>query len=299
MAKILILAPTGFGKSTSILRVPQYGLIGLDPENTYVVSATSKPLPGAGTGKLYPVMPNFSLKSTGPDVMNYRRIILQGGPVGNPGLLAHAIKILAQSKKIVNIVSDDLNYIMQDYYMNKAMAQGWDAPKKIGFDMGKIFEAIETVGENKNFIALAHFEEYSKADGRIGMRMKTTGKMVQEYITPEGKFDIVLFGHSYYDEVNRVPRKVFVTNDDGLYSSAKSPIGMFGNLYINNDLGYVTKRVTEYYEEGIVEEAQVSTYSSISVDDAPVAETVVPSGDENLTDDEEQQETPPANGEEY
>ena len=118
------------------------------------------------------------------------------------------------------------------------------------------------------------------------------------YITPEGKFEIVLFGKATFKESDKKSIREFVTNDDGLYSSAKSPIGMFGNLYINNDLGYVTKRVTEYYEEGIVEEAQVSTYSSISVDDAPVAKIVVPSGDENLTD-EEQQETPPANGEEY
>ena len=121
--------------------------------------------------------------------------------------------------------------------------------------------------------------------------------MVQEYITPEGKFDIVLFGHSYYDEINRVPRKVFVTNDDGLYSSAKSPIGMFGNLYINNDLGYVTKRVTEYYEEGIVEEVQVSTYSSVSVDDAPVDKVVPPVDD--VTGDENEETPPVVQGGDY
>lgn len=136
---------------------------------------------------------------------------------------------------------------MQDYYMEKALASGWDTPKKIGYDFGKIFQAIEHLPIDKNFIMFAHGEEYDKADGRKGYRLKTTGKMVQEYITPEGKFDVVLIGKSGFDESTKTVKKEFVTNDDGVYSTAKSH-RIFDSLYIKNDMGYVIKKVNEYYE---------------------------------------------------
>ena len=67
-----------------------------------------------------------------------------------------------------------------------------------------------------------------------------------QYITPEGKFEIVLYGKSYYDEKEKKSIRQFVTNDDGVYP-AKSPIGMF-DLYIPNDLGFVVDKIAEYYE---------------------------------------------------
>ena len=241
MAKILVLAESGFGKSTSLVKDEELGIEGLSPETTYILSVTSKPLPGRGSRKLFPALPNFSLQTTAVDLKDYRRIISN-----NPGLIAHAINLLGTVQAINTIVLDDTNYLMQDYYMSKALSTGWDAPKKIGYDMGKIFEAMEKIPEDKNFVMLAHGEEYDKADGRKGYRMKTTGKMVQEYVTPEGKFDVVLIGKSSFDESEKKAKKEFVTNDDGVFTSAKSH-RIFDSLYIKNDMGYVIKKVNEYY----------------------------------------------------
>ena len=55
-----------------------------------------------------------------------------------------------------------------------------------------------------------------------------------EYITPEGKFDIVLYGKSYYNEEMKKSIRQFVTNTDDIYP-AKSPFGVFPDLYIPND----------------------------------------------------------------
>lgn len=45
--------------------------------------------------------------------------------------------------------------------------------------MGKIFSAVEKYGDSdKNVIILAHGEEVPQQDGRIYLKMKTTGKMV-------------------------------------------------------------------------------------------------------------------------
>ena len=70
--------------------------------------------------------------------------------------------------------------------------------------------------------------------------------MVQDYITPEGKFDIVLFGNQTYDEQEKKVIKEYVTNFDGRFP-AKSPVGMFKEKYIPNDLGLVEKAIEEYY----------------------------------------------------
>ena len=48
MAKILILAKSGFGKSTSIGEIPELGIKGLDPKETYLISCVNKPLPFRG-----------------------------------------------------------------------------------------------------------------------------------------------------------------------------------------------------------------------------------------------------------
>ena len=69
----------------------------------------------------------------------------------------------------------------------------------------------------------------------------------QDYIIPEGKFDIVLFGKQSFAEQTKKITKNFVTNFDGRFPS-KSPVGMFEELYIPNDLGYVEKAVRAYYE---------------------------------------------------
>lgn len=67
-----------------------------------------------------------------------------------------------------------------------------------------------------------------------------------EYITPEGKFEIVLYGKQGFDENQKKSIRQFVTNFDGEYP-AKSPVGMFNDLYILNDLGLVVENVQSYY----------------------------------------------------
>jgi hypothetical protein len=48
------------------------------------------------------------------------------------------------------------------------------------------------------------------------------------------------------DEGN--PSYKFITNSDGT-CTAKSPMGLFNDIYIDNDLNYVVNRIKEYNEE--------------------------------------------------
>ena len=134
--------------------------------------------------------------------------------------------------------------------MKNALRGGWDVPKTIGYNMGLIFEAIDKIPESKNFLMLAHYEAYKdKGMDAMVLKYKSTGSMTDEYICPEGKFEIVLFGKTKFDENTKKSIREFVTNDDGYYTSAKSPVGMFPDLYIPNDLGLVIK-LAEQYNEG-------------------------------------------------
>ena len=45
MAKILMLAKSGFGKSTSLGNIPELEIEGLDPKETFIISCVNKPLP--------------------------------------------------------------------------------------------------------------------------------------------------------------------------------------------------------------------------------------------------------------
>ena len=234
MSKILVLAKSGFGKSTSIGEIPELGLKGLDPKTTYLISCVNKPLPFRGANKKFVV-------TTPNNPTGGNRVITNDAEI-----VAKIINMLAKYP-YKNIVLDDMNYMAQDYYMKNALKGGWDTPKKIGYNTGLVFDAINAVPEDKNIICLAHYEEYKDKNGdSISYKYKSTGNMVDSYITPEGKFEIVLYGKSSFDEKEKKSIREFVTNDDGVYP-AKSPIGMF-DLYIPNDLGLVVDKIAEYYE---------------------------------------------------
>ena len=148
-----------------------------------------------------------------------------------------------------NIVIADFNYLAQDFYMANAMKGGWDTPKQIGYGMGLIFDAFKGLPEDKNIICCAHYEEYKDKNGdSISYKFKTTGKMVDDYITPEGKFDIILFGKVGYDAENKKPIKHFVKEFDGEYP-AKDSLGALDDLpdEIPNDLSIVVDKLREIY----------------------------------------------------
>lgn len=158
-------------------------------------------------------------------------------------------KLASPNSPFTNVIVDDSNYMMQDWYMDNALKSGWEAPKKIGYFMGKFFSAIDKYSTlDRNVFVLAHGEDVPSQDGRVYVKFKTTGKMVDEYSTPEGLFDITLVGKSRFDAGAKKVVKEFITNEDEFCSSPKSPFGMFEELYIPNDLGYVVDRINEFYK---------------------------------------------------
>ena len=113
MSKILILAPSGFGKTSSFGHIPELGIEGLNPQETYVLSGTTKNLAFKGSSTMY--------KITTPDKLK------DGNRVAtdNPKLVEKVLSDLVASP-YKNIIWDDSNYIMQNWYMANALSKGWD-----------------------------------------------------------------------------------------------------------------------------------------------------------------------------
>ena len=240
MAKILVLAKSGFGKTTSVCGREKFGIKGLNPRETYIIQCVNRGLPN----------PNFVLTEPTLDkIGNGNRVqVCEITGIDRYKKVAEVIGWLKDSP-IKNIVIDDFNYLSQDFYMANAMKGGWDTPKQIGYGMGLIFDAFQSLGEDKNLICLAHYEEYKDKNGdSLSYKFKSTGGMVDGYITPEGKFDIILFGKAEWDNVKKVAKKMYVKDFDGEYP-AKDSLGVLDNLdiYIPNDLNIVVEAIDAFY----------------------------------------------------
>jgi hypothetical protein len=122
--------------------------------------------------------------------------------------------------------------------MNRAQENGYMKFADFGVHLTSIFTTVRNVRADLNVFFLWHPDESD-----TNMKMKTVGKMIDDYICLEGLFTIIL-----YTKVEKNDSKIqylFVTNNDGVYPS-KSPVGMFEELYMKNDLGEIAKLIQKY-----------------------------------------------------
>ena len=242
MAKILVLAKSGFGKTTSYAGREKYGIKGLDPKTTFLIQCIGRGVPN----------PDFKLAPTLEHkyFMQFNRVQVDTvSGLDRFKKVAEFIELFKDPRNpYKNLVIDDFNYLAQDFYMANAMKGGWDTPKQIGYGMGLIFDAFRGFPENKNIICCAHYEEYKDKNGdSISYKFKTTGKMVDDYITPEGKFDIILFGKQSFNNETKKAQKVFIKEYDGEFP-AKDSLGLLDNLpdEFVNDLGIVVDEIAKF-----------------------------------------------------
>ena len=120
--------------------------------------------------------------------------------------------------------------------MRRIKENGWDKFNEIQSDFFNLIEAAKNLPDDNIVFFLSHIE--TKDDGR--QKIKTIGKMLDEKITIEGMFTVVLktfvSDGKYY----------FITQNSGM-DTVKSPIGMFPSVTIDNDLKYVAEKIKNYY----------------------------------------------------
>lgn len=150
-------------------------------------------------------------------------------------------EILKNIPKISNpiVVIDDANYLMTFENMERAGEQGYGKFTDMAIHFFEVFDAISKKESEQIFYILAHSDVNENTKRR---EMKTVGKMLSEKIVLEGLTNTVL--ESAYDPLDGY---VFITQRSGVESAAKSPMGMFAEAQVENDLFKVDSIARKFY----------------------------------------------------
>lgn len=141
------------------------------------------------------------------------------------------------SPKLKTYVIDDSQYLMAFESFDHAKDTGYGKFTNMALNFRNLINHVVTNVPDDVIVYFLHHTELSE-DGKL--KAKTLGKMLDNQLTVEGLFSIVLLcqveGSEHY----------FITNSDGS-NPAKSPMDMF-ELKIDNDLKMVDSTIREYYE---------------------------------------------------
>ncbi len=206
---IIIVGRSGTGKSTSLRN--------LDPATTAVLNTERKQLPFKGANEFLNV------------------------PIATVKEFHASLEKAMESEKVQTIVIESFTSLIEMIYRESDIKyRGFDVwsaynkeidnilNKSKNTDKHIIFLAIDGVYEDENGVS----ERYVAVDGN---RWK---KRVEK------EFVVCLYTDPKKDEEGMKYR--FRTNSIGT-DSAKSPMGMFDDMYIDNDLHQVIEKCNEYY----------------------------------------------------
>lgn len=138
--------------------------------------------------------------------------------------------------KTPSAVIDDAQYLMANEFMRRCKENGYQKFTDIATNFWVLVQAVIKLPPDK----IVYFNSHIERDQNGNEKCKTIGKMLDEKITVEGMFTIVLKTH-VKDGVY-----TFVTQTNG-QDTVKSPMGMFETLEIDNDLAMVDRAIREYY----------------------------------------------------
>lgn len=138
--------------------------------------------------------------------------------------------------KYKTYVVDDSQYLLAFEMFDRAKETGYGKFTDIAV---RFRNMISYVAQQMPEDAVVFFLHHSEETESGKVKAKTVGKMLDNQLTVEGLFSIVLLAQS--DGVNYK----FITQTDGV-TPAKSPMGMF-EREIDNDLKLVDKTIREYW----------------------------------------------------
>ena len=146
------------------------------------------------------------------------------------------ILTVLKAPKLKTYVIDDSQYLLCFEMFAKAKETGYNKFTDMALNF---YNLIQFIIRQTPPDVIVYFLHHTETDGDK-VRAKTVGKMLNEKLTVEGLFSIVLLCQT--DGVSHS----FVTQSDGS-STAKSPMEMFP-LTIDNDLKLVDGEIRKYYE---------------------------------------------------
>lgn len=152
------------------------------------------------------------------------------------------IEAILKKAKVKSLVIDDSQYLMANEFMRRASENGFQKFTDIGRNFWAL---VDMINHDLPEDVIVYFMQHTELDANGNEKAKTIGKLLDEKITLEGLFSIVLktavVDGSY----------MFSTKNNGA-DTVKTPMGMFEQDLIENDLKAVDDAIREYY--GLKEE---------------------------------------------
>ena len=203
-------------------------------------------LGASGSGK------SASLRNFNPEEIGIYNVASKPLPFRKQMLVVNHVsydRIMASLKanKLKCYAIDDSQYLMAFDLFDRVKEVGY---QKFTDCAKKFYDLIQTVINKTSDDTIVYFLHHTERadDGHI--KAKTSGKMLDNQLTLEGLFSIVLLADTDGKEHN------FITQSDG-FTTAKSPMDMFAPV-IPNDLKAVDTAIREYYEFKEVHDEQAT-----------------------------------------
>jgi hypothetical protein len=206
----VILGESGSGKSASMRN--------MDPATTLLIQVVKKPLPFRSKGWSY-------LSATNKT----------GNMIVSDDWVAISAMMRKTQRKV--IVVDDFQYVLANEFMRRSDERGYDKFTEIAKHAWELFNVANTLPDDVRVYLMSHTQTNEQGD----IKLKTIGKMLDEKITPEGLFTIVL------RTVVTDKDYFFSTRNNG-HDTVKSPIGLFDSERVPNDLAVIDAQISTYYE---------------------------------------------------
>jgi hypothetical protein len=139
-----------------------------------------------------------------------------------------------------SIVLDDIQYLMTDEFMRRSSEIGYAKYTDMAVNYNSLFDLAPQLPDDVILYLMSHIER-----DELGHESpRTVGKLVHEKLCVEGKVTITL--HTYVESGHYY----FRTHSSGEGDITKSPLGMFEQDLIDNDLKAVDQIIREYYGFG-------------------------------------------------
>lgn len=223
--ELMICGPSGSGKSTSLRN--------LDPAKTFIVNCGKKPLPFPGSRKNY-----SQLSKDNP----------QGNMLNSNKFedIASSIKYVAEKRpEIQFLIIDDFQFSLAAHVLSRIADKGFDKFNALAKGVWDVVELSKNQRDDLNVVFISHTDTNYNSEGIKETKAKTLGKMLDNTVNLDGLFTVIL-----YSEANKSDDGIqykFRTSTSGT-DTCKSPMGMFEEEYIDNDLDLVFSQINKYYE---------------------------------------------------
>lgn len=225
---IAIVGESGTGKSTSLRN--------LNPEETFIISTTGKPLPFRAWKKKY-----IPIKIEGKNVSGNYYVSSKWDQILK--ILQIIDKMMPQIKQVI---IDDFQYVLSYEFVDRATEVGYTKFSELAQHAMEILRYSEKMREDCKMIFLTHSENVGD-NVNPKFVIKTVGKLLSEKVTLEGLFTYIFFTKVSEGDSGKMEYKL-ITNNDGT-CVAKTSFGMFEDLEIDNDLNEII-HVIDAYNEG-------------------------------------------------